>query len=758
MKPGRIMIGGLAFVLVAAAGGLAAFGALRRDDTERQQNLHHAYFLEHAKKDPAAAKLLYDSVVSTTGNEELRRMATAGSARCRDRLAAENFAALMPPDTLVYLELKRPGRLLEELASMLGLTASDMAEALARRPSVNSNAPFHVPEQVVISPALFEALSRFGGGAVAMTAFDPDRGPTAGVIVIHHGDLLLVKGLLETFFQFAPTAEKIGDLPTFGAAVPDFGRVVGVLTESLAIVGTTRELVDGAVQRLLGRESASLAAREDLAQVMIDRQNATLFSYVNLQAVMQVVQANLDEDDRREFAAANAICDLDSLRWATLSGGAHQGKLQFQITLRLADSHRSLAYNLVRLPPMSRKSLKQVPPEAAAIIGIGLNPALAMAVSDSAMGDARAVTGLDIGRELFGNIQEISAFVLPGQMTQREAKAGPPVMPNLGFVLAVNDVAKSKALWGQLLTLPGMASGGEPVPPQVAKIGNHDVTTFTIPDLGSLYLTELDGCIAIGTTRSAIKSIIQTEAKGASILNDPTMSGIIENLPKDSSIMLLAHVGRLAKVAAGAGDPGLAIGATQAADLCDRMVFWAGLGQSPNEMTLRVAMAGLPDLNKALKTYGPMLKAMASMAGTATKSKPVKPAKTKVSEAGREAEVRKLTEAVLSASQKADYEKALELALRARKLSDNGLTNYNVACMYARLNRRDEAFKSLSRAAELGLAGSGHDLVDLLNSDSDLDTLRGDPRFEAVMRQAQDRSSRPRERSNHRTRNPAHEL
>ena len=45
------------------------------------------------------------------------------------------------------------------------------------------------------------------------------------------------------------------------------------------------------------------------------------------------------------------------------------------------------------------------------------------------------------------------------------------------------------------------------------------------------------------------------------------------------------------------------------------MVFSVGLGQSPNEMTLRVAAAaGLPDLNKALKIYGPMLRTVASRA------------------------------------------------------------------------------------------------------------------------------------------------
>ena len=57
---------------------------------------------------------------------------------------------------------------------------------------------------------------------------------------------------------------------------------------------------------------------------------------------------------------------------------------------------------------------------------------------------------MDLGRELFGNIVEASAFVLPASASQ---PGGPPI-PEVGIVLAVRQPEKSEALWNQLLTLP----------------------------------------------------------------------------------------------------------------------------------------------------------------------------------------------------------------------------------------------------------------------------------------------------------------
>jgi len=702
--------------------------------SSNEPKLYKAYYLEHEVKDFAAAKKLYDKVIDADVSSEVRQIARTGSDRCRDHLAAEDFTVLMPPDALAYIEITRPGQIVEKLAEMLGIAGKDMQKVLAQRPNdeaniqINDAPPFHIPSEIMISPAIFEVLNSFGGFAVAITDFDPQEdAPPSGVMVLHHGDVALLKGLLETGFQFAPTIEKIKDMPTFGFQLPEVGNVTGVLTESLFIVGTGRDLVEGVVNRLTGADTTSLATREDLEEVASQREGSTLFGYVDLQAMIKIAKANLDEHDQREFAMANTLADLDSLRWATFSAGINDGTLGFQFAVRLADDHHSLVYNLMRLPPMTRNCLEVVPPNAAAFFALGLNPALTSMAIDTAKGGNAdtAVTGFDIGREFFGNIQELCVFVVPGKMIKPDSPSGPPVIPNIGVVMAVNNPAKSKALWDQLLALPGLFTDGEPIPPKTVTIGKQEVTAFAIPEFGKIYVAELDGCLAMGATRNAMKATIRTQNKAKSIIDDEVMSKIIADMPKDSSVMVVAHIGRLAKVAAGSGHPAVTMGATQAADLLSDMVLWAGIGQSPNQMTLQTAIRGLPNLNVALKKYGPMLKGFAGLAASSEKGSKGSSSKAP--------SFNDLTSKGIAAAKKGDYETALKHHLKAGEIADIGLANYNIACVYSLLEKNDKAFEYLFRAIEQGMGDTGHDIVDLMKTDSDFDSIRDDPRWEKAL-------------------------
>lgn len=616
----------LALAVVLSIPGWA--GALAVEPVAPPADLCRAYFLEKEARDYAAARRLYQEVLESLSSSDIKRLARAGDARCRDQLAARDFASLMPEDSLVYVELTRPGELLAKFAEMLGLSGRDMGELLARRPSADTRAPFHVPQEIAISPALFDALGSFGGAGMALTRFGPSGdGPPSGVLVIHHGDLMLLKGLLETAFQFAPTAEKINDLPTFGTLVPNVGQVTGVLTESLLIVGTGRDLVEGAVGRLLGTTRRSLGAREDLAEVAASRRGATLFAFVNIQGVLSLAKSQMDEDDQRDFGIANAIADLDSFRWAAYSSGIADGVMSSRLTLRLADGHRSFAFNFLRLPSMSRDCLRCVPSDSAFLFGMGLNPAIAYAAADAARNASpdTAVTGFDIGREIFGNIREFCVFAMPGKMAAGEGEDAPKKIPNAGVVMAVNDPARSRALWGQLLAIPGLVGGGKPRPPQGLKIGENDVTAYHVPSFGKVYLGESGGRVTVTTTRAAMRAALRAQEQGKSILEDEVMGKALARLPKDSSIMLAVHVGRAISAASQGGAPGMTMMAGPASELCARTVLCMGVGQSPNQLTLQSALSGLPDVNEAMKKFGPMLNAFAGMNATSpARDKPVK--------------------------------------------------------------------------------------------------------------------------------------
>ncbi len=89
-----------------------------------------------------------------------------------------------------------------------------------------------------------------------------------------------------------------------------------------------------------------------------------------------------------------------------------------------------------------------------------------------------------------------------------------------------------------------------------------------------------------------------------------------------------------------------------------------------------------------------------------------------------------ITSKVIAAAQRGDHEEALKLALKAREISDIGLTNYNVACMYSLCGKKDQAFDALHRAIELGMS---QDIEQLMRTDSDLDNIRDDARFKRAL-------------------------
>jgi hypothetical protein len=61
---------------------------------------------------------------------------------------------------------------------------------------------------------------------------------------------------------------------------------------------------------------------------------------------------------------------------------------------------------------------------------------------------------------------------------------------------------------------------------------------------------------------------------------------------------------------------------------------------------------------------------------------------------------------------------------------------YNSACAEAARGRQDEAFADLGRAIKNGLISPGE-----ISADPELESLRGDPRFDAVIAKARETSS-----------------
>jgi len=74
-----------------------------------------------------------------------------------------------------------------------------------------------------------------------------------------------------------------------------------------------------------------------------------------------------------------------------------------------------------------------------------------------------------------------------------------------------------------------------------------------------------------------------------------------------------------------------------------------------------------------------------------------------------------------------DYDLSSEAGRQALEQTKEPMIAYNIACAEARAGRADEALVWIERAVEMGYRD-----VDAMVSDSDLETLRSRPEFEAI--------------------------
>src|SRR5262249_55388357 len=157
-------------------------------------------------------------------------------------------------------------------------------------------------------------------------------------------------------------------------------------------------------------------------------------------------------------------------------------------------------------PPMSRKTLALVPGKAAAVFGFGLNPAdaAAPAPANGKAAALKSVTGLDIFREVFGNIQEITAYVAPmeGGGFGTSENNDKPYIPNGAVIIAARDAAKSRALWTQLLSLPSIIMGEKVAPPKDVEIGGQQATVFSVPNFGPVYVAQVKDCLVVSPRKA----------------------------------------------------------------------------------------------------------------------------------------------------------------------------------------------------------------------------------------------------------------
>jgi len=536
---------------------------------------YRAHYLHNEEGRLEDALELYRRAAQDDGlSRELRSKARAAAAEIREDLACADFTRLMPAETILYVELDRPGQRLGGLLEELGLLADGETPGLG------------------ISPRLLEAALDLRGAAVAITAIDPQGGPPEGVLLLHPGNQDALRGLIETAVgNGGQPVEPIGDSPTWSIE----GEAFVTLTRRLVVASRQREAIAGVLSKMRGDRSASFAQAESLQRAADLRGDDLLFFHLNAEPVMPWIQQALAEEARRdpEVGMAMAFLDPESLAGVTGRLGVGRTGLALDVALELEEGHQNLAFNLLRTPALEERSLRSVPGGVAFFLASSLNRPGAVAPPS---GDAERpiVTAMDFGREVFANIVDVTVFGLPPS----KGSNGAPI-PDVVASIHVNDGQRSRALWDFVLGLVSKSSDGAAAEPSHERVAGVDVERYSIHGV-PVYLHTGDHELLLTASRSALERTLAAREGGSSVLDDPMYGESLEALGRDRNLVVLVSPARCAAMARAHAPAHDRAELDRAAQVLQDTVFCFGAGQTDTRLSLSARVANVPDVSPLL--------------------------------------------------------------------------------------------------------------------------------------------------------------
>jgi hypothetical protein len=563
---------------------LVALGQDKAADTPAEAEFRRGFFLQVHERDAAGAATAYEKAAADpSATDSVRAGAKARLAQVREDIASANLASLMPPDCMAYAELVEPGEHIVRILKMMDLVGPPAGGEKPTGKPVRLGDGFQLPADFAISPALVNELKKLRGAAVGLTAIS-EKGQPEGLIVIHPGDCDLVRGVIETGVQLLETGEPIEGYKSY--RIPDLGWVV--LTARLVLVSDSREQLAATMDRMRNPQAANLAASASFKRAAGDSKGALLFAYVDGPQAVKRFGPMLKG---QEAAIIRTLADLEHLESLVVALTTTDSAIQLRAQLNLMSGHHNMLYALIRTAPVTKRSLVRVPKGAAGVLVVGLNPAGPAAAPAADEQNPPSVSAMDIGREFFNNIEELSVFAMaPAVPTQ--------TIPDVGVVVAVKDPAKSEALWNQILSLATLVGARQPKPSAEISIESKAGRVYHFDSIPPVVVLRSDREMIIGT-ENAVAASVRSQTAGT-IAQDPAFASLLARLTPDTSKALLVDVGRAVEIAAAMSGARGARELKAVGELTRETKFSIVTDEAPNQLTVRAELTGLPKFQAIL--------------------------------------------------------------------------------------------------------------------------------------------------------------
>ncbi|MCF7981957.1 MAG: tetratricopeptide repeat protein [Pseudomonadales bacterium] len=535
-------------------------------------------------------------------------------------------AALMPADTMIYGEMGSPGHQVETIVNMLKGTPLEnplaMINANTRQPNQNNGSVTSAGMiGALFNPSMMTEFKKIRGFAVGASG-DITRGNPNIVAVFYPGKSDALRGLIMAGLGMAGVpGNPVEGMATINIQQAPISEVGCAYDNEVIIIARPRTQLEWCVKQYKGVSNEPTLVSQNKVFARISRKNReeNLVTYwVNGQTAYKAIaeQMNRDKGTRQQFQAVEQFVDPTSIDSILSYINLRKDGLTLHGSIDFQKDQACLPYGMIRTPNLTCDGFEAVPSEAVALISIALGNG-----NNNLAGDKLTkLTGLDIGRELFANIQQINLFAMPQFMELPEAELS--AMSCMGLAITSNNPAKTKQLLSQALTIlelfAAMDQFGQLPQKDVNHPNRYGFQTSRSKPAFYFYLGQAGKSTILTFNPAILNSALGAVNNRQCALNSGPLSEPLSQLPASTSKLALVNAAGGLKIANGImnidarhfrngrANP-MASVIAQLAQECPQTSLMLRTVERDDQFNINVSLDKLPPLGKLSPIIMPMM-------------------------------------------------------------------------------------------------------------------------------------------------------
>ena len=579
-------------------GQIIADGSARRSHVAQAMYRQGMCYLK--KQDEMRAQLVFGKLVADYSDQtkivnKVKPML--------EELSNGDPAALMPPETLIYVEIGSPGKQVETILNMLkGTPLENPLAAIGGAPQGGAS-PGGIMAGL-LNPNIMAEFKKIRGIGVGITGVADNEPPI--IIVLYPGKSDALRGLLmAALVMLGKPTEAIEGMQTVafnegGGASYDDSTVILASPKAYAAGQLT-----WCVKQHKGVTSEPTLASSNKSFAKVsrkDRQENALTIWANVDEVFAGLKKVMPEGEiPQHIRVANDFIDLEGVDDLIAFLSIEEDGIAIEANVGFKDGHHSVAYEMIRTPNLSKAGFKAVPSEAIALISVALGDAES-AQAQMVSGKIEEMTGLEIGGNVFANIDQITLFALPPGRGFSEAVPGmPPIVASLGLVITSDNPQQTRQILTGLLTAVNLvASQSE----DEQNAGRYQIELVNEMKL-HYYVDQASKTSVLSLSPDVLDVSASAIKNNKSVATAGPLNNALGKLSPTTSKLALVNVGGAIRV----GGAYFLLGMTdtesnellaQLAQSCDKTTLQFRTYEEANNFNVRVEVSELPPINQLL--------------------------------------------------------------------------------------------------------------------------------------------------------------